>query len=383
MASYAYGKQEIVQWLQTNFRKGDTCLDVGACDGIWYDMLSDFFNMDAVEIFTDNIIKHDLENKYNQVFNVNIVDLQYNYYDCIIFGDVIEHLNIDDAQKVLKYAESRCKDMIIAVPYNYRQGPLYNNPYERHIQDDLTDELFQQRYPGYVSLWQNDLYAYYHKANKNYDLSVIIPCHNLENYIEPMLHSLSMQNFNANIELMFICDACSDNTKTIINSYLSNLKKYSMVYVIEVNYYSAGLARNKGLDISSGKYIMFLDGDDWLTDVFAFQICIQTLNVHPEYQLLRYRFYGNELAKRSWNCKDNYQFSTVVVDTLWQYCYSKELIGDIRFPAEQPGEDTAFMEMIHKKITSYIQIDNYLYFYNFGRPNSNMTQFITKGQIEW
>lgn len=168
MASYDYGKTEVVNWLKNNFSTGDTCLDVGACDGKWHSLVGSFFIMDGVEIFQPNIDKYNLTSKYHKVFNMNITDFQYPYYDCVIFGDVIEHLTIEDAQYVLNYANGRCKDLIIAVPFLYKQDESYGNKWEKHIQDDLTAEIFNQRYPGYIPIWINDQYAYYHK---NLDLN--------------------------------------------------------------------------------------------------------------------------------------------------------------------------------------------------------------------
>ncbi len=163
MASYAYGKTEIVRWVKDHFPKGATCLDVGACDGKWSGLLGDYLEMDACEAFQPNIQKHELSKKYKRVYWGDICNLEYEHYDLIIFGDVIEHLTIGKAQKVLSYAKARCIDLIIAVPYEYPQDAIYGNPYERHIQDDLTPELFDKRYPGYEVLWANDDYAYYHR----------------------------------------------------------------------------------------------------------------------------------------------------------------------------------------------------------------------------
>jgi len=55
--------------------------------------------------------------------------------------------------------------MIIAVPYLYRQGPMYGNQWEAHLQEDLTPELFDARYPGFRIIHRPvPNYAYYVKA---------------------------------------------------------------------------------------------------------------------------------------------------------------------------------------------------------------------------
>lgn len=162
MGSLNIGKDEIVKWVKANFPLGATCLDVGACDGKWFSLLGDYLNMDACEIFLPNITGHRLEKKYRRVLNCDIIDYEYRWYDLIIFGDVIEHMSVGDAKQVLDYAKGRCKDMIVAVPYLWSQPEIYGNKWEFHIQDDLTDEIFNQRYPGFESLMRFSDYGYYH-----------------------------------------------------------------------------------------------------------------------------------------------------------------------------------------------------------------------------
>ena len=165
MASFDYGKIEIVNYIYQHFAPGSTCLDVGACDGKWYELLGHYLTMDAVEIWTPNIIEHRLESKYRHVYNCGALEYHYSWYDLIIFGDVIEHMSIGDAQAVLRWARSRCRDLIIGVPFNYPQDAIYGNPYEEHIQPDLTHGVFSERYPGYELLCQPiPGYAYYHKG---------------------------------------------------------------------------------------------------------------------------------------------------------------------------------------------------------------------------
>ena len=72
---------------------------------------------------------------------------------------------MDAAKSELEYARDRCRDMIVAVPFRYEQGALYGNPYEVHVQPDLTPEIFADRYPGFeVLLRARDNYCYYHKG---------------------------------------------------------------------------------------------------------------------------------------------------------------------------------------------------------------------------
>ena len=51
MGSYYDGKEHMKHWVQDHIKAGSTCLDVGACDGIWADLLGNHLQMDAVEIY--------------------------------------------------------------------------------------------------------------------------------------------------------------------------------------------------------------------------------------------------------------------------------------------------------------------------------------------
>ena len=162
--SYRFFKEDVANYLKKKFKSNATVLDVGAGEGTYYKYLADHFvNMDAVEVFKPNIDKYNLENKYRQVFNTDIKDFKYDYYDVIIFGDIIEHLDVKEAQEVLNYAYDRCKEMIVAVPYEMEQGIEEDNVYEIHKQPDLTPKIMKERYPYLKEKYGNELYGYYIK----------------------------------------------------------------------------------------------------------------------------------------------------------------------------------------------------------------------------
>ena len=161
MSSFPYGKSDVCRWVRETFSPDASVLDVGACDGAWRRLLPEYV-MDAVEIFGRNLPKL---KGYRKVFHADVRELKYGFYDLIIFGDVLEHMSPEEAQAVLAYAEPRCRDLIIAVPFLYVQGEIYGNPWEIHVQDDLTPEIFAARYPGYEVLCDpGHAYCYYHKG---------------------------------------------------------------------------------------------------------------------------------------------------------------------------------------------------------------------------
>ena len=162
MSSQSLGKAIVCDWIRENVAKGSTCLDVGACDGVWWNALNEHLNMDAVEVFERNIEVHRLREKYTNVIAADVRGLQYGDYDIIIFGDVLEHMTVEEAQACLKYAEAHSKIIIVALPFMWRQGEIYGNPYERHVQDDLTEANVKERYPELTPIVKFVQYAYYY-----------------------------------------------------------------------------------------------------------------------------------------------------------------------------------------------------------------------------
>ena len=163
MGSYDIGKREAVEWIHANIQKEAEILDVGVCDGKWRYLLQDYPNMDGVEVYKPNADR--IAWAYRNLYNVDIYDFHYNHYGLVIFGDMLEHMTVERAQVVLKYAEEHADNILIAIPFHYEQDALYGNPYEVHIQPDLTPELFDKRYPGYTVLIRPaEDYCYYVKT---------------------------------------------------------------------------------------------------------------------------------------------------------------------------------------------------------------------------
>ena len=62
-------------------------------------------------------------------------------------GDVLEHLTVEDAQKVLNQVLQHCKYVLVAVPFMLPQDGDDDNPFEEHKQADLNFDTMKNRYP--------------------------------------------------------------------------------------------------------------------------------------------------------------------------------------------------------------------------------------------
>lgn len=92
-------------------------------------------------------------------------------------------------------------------------------------------------------------------------VSVIVPVYNLQNYVEKCLDSLVNQTLE-DIEIIVINDGSKDGSQKIIEKYERLYPKKIRAYMKENS--GQGVARNLGLQIATGEYISFVDGDDYL-----------------------------------------------------------------------------------------------------------------------
>lgn len=204
------------------------------------------------------------------------------------------------------------------------------------------------------------------------DLSVILPVHNLEKFITPMLVSLNLQELeDLETELIFVCDHCTDKTEEIISQF--NFKPaYKARTITSCDCCACGLARNIGLDLAQGEYILFLDGDDWLIDTHAFVKIVYNMRVH-NFSIIRFNY-----EAPGFHAKGH-------PSMVWQYGYRRDLIGDTIFTNIQPDEDLIFNNIIAKKVGGFSKIpflyEEYLYHYNYMREDSNTHQMRYQGKI--
>lgn len=101
-----------------------------------------------------------------------------------------------------------------------------------------------------------------------FKVSVIVPVYNTEKYIERCLESILNQTYKE-IEIIVVNDGSTDNSQEIINLYV---KKYENVKSVIQENSRQGAARNNGIKLASGEFIMFVDSDDYI-----FEDSIETL----------------------------------------------------------------------------------------------------------
>ena len=90
-------------------------------------------------------------------------------------------------------------------------------------------------------------------------ISVIIPVYNVEKYLRECLESILNQTFQ-DFEIICVDDGSTDRSLDILQEYK---RKDDRFVILQQRHAGAGAARNHGLKLAEGKYIQFLDSDDY------------------------------------------------------------------------------------------------------------------------
>lgn len=215
-------------------------------------------------------------------------------------------------------------------------------------------------------------------------ISIIIPVHNAERYLQKCLNSIVGQT-RKDIEIIIVNDGSTDSSAAICEAYLSDPR---VIYRYQEN---AGVsaARNKGLSLATGEYICFVDSDDWLELDALERLQNETADIvifnfyHGESthcEPLPDGIYTNEeLFPNMISYIDDNGNVTYVFHNIWMRLFKRSLLEThhIRFnPQYHNGEDLLFtFEATMKAETISVRCSEYLYHY---RPaqNSQSTSYI-------
>jgi glycosyltransferase involved in cell wall biosynthesis len=135
-------------------------------------------------------------------------------------------------------------------------------------------------------------------------VSVIIPVYNRDKIIIETLELLTKQNYRP-LEIIIIDDASTDNTIELINLFIKNNldKKLNIIFHSNKSNLGACYCRNYGIFLSTGKYVQFLDSDDWL-DPEKIRLQVNALeNSNSSLAISDYQYLKDEKIIKA--CKNN------------------------------------------------------------------------------
>ncbi|MDR0942507.1 MAG: glycosyltransferase [Holosporales bacterium] len=209
-------------------------------------------------------------------------------------------------------------------------------------------------------------------------LSVIVPIYNAEKYLKDCLDSLINQSFR-NMEIILVDDGSTDNSYDICKEY-SELD--DRITIIRQKNQKQGAARNRGMEAATGKYVGFVDSDDYV-DLNYFETLIKAARKHnADMTVSSVVKIKNNKRKTKWRFKTEETFCSdfdkfIVCSqnknlSPWNKIYKKEFLEKykIKFPEGVFFEDGLFTVKAVHYANRFVSVPNVVYFY---RKNPNST----------
>lgn len=142
-------------------------------------------------------------------------------------------------------------------------------------------------------------------------ISVIVAAYNIKNYIAKSIESILAQKSSCEIEIIIVDDGSTDGTAEEVEKY----KNQSRVKIIHKENGGLSSARNAGIDVATGDYVMFLDGDDYLVDGAIQRLVNTIIKLDGQFDFIQYKYIEVE----------DYNITTPVLDDVHNYevVYSK------------------------------------------------------------
>lgn len=178
-------------------------------------------------------------------------------------------------------------------------------------------------------------------------VSVIIPVYNVEKYLKRCIDSVLNQSYK-NLEIIIIDDGSKDKSKEICDSYK---RKNKRVIVVHTKNKGLSEARNKGIEISKGEYISFIDSDDWVNPTYIEKLMALLLEYKGDISICNFeKVYNEKMINKIYNEKieiytkeealgELFKKEVVKFVVSWGKIYKKYLFNNIRFPKGRYHED--------------------------------------------
>lgn len=192
--------------------------------------------------------------------------------------------------------------------------------------------------------------------------SIIVPVYNVERFLQECLDSIVAQTLK-DFEVICINDGSADNSLTILNEYAT---KDSRFKVISQTNQGQGIARNEAIKLAQGKYLLFVDPDDWIepntleqvwkraesTEANVVQFNYETYNdltkkrkerITHKLAQNKYRYNLKKLGFFNWHTFKKGMFRELGL-AIWNRAYRTDFIkmNNIEFAPNKHGEDHIF-----------------------------------------
>ena len=228
-------------------------------------------------------------------------------------------------------------------------------------------------------------------------ITVVVTCYNIEKYIGRCLDSIVRQTYR-NLEIIAVDDGSTDTSGEICDHYAA---QDSRIKVIHTANGGPGIARNRAMEIATGLYIAFVDGDDYIEPQMYEYMLTGLTRTGAEVAICRHHSIsvddpkaqqpsGNhDLPERGDVTElDRNELLTCLIEedeqypirnAVWNKIYRTELIIKFRLPDQMYYEDILFTMKIMAGVKKACFIDMPLYNYIIDRKDSIMNKGMNRG----
>lgn len=209
------------------------------------------------------------------------------------------------------------------------------------------------------------------------EYSYIVPVYNVSKQIKECVETLANQIYSKKYEIILVDDGSTDGSGIICEELE---KKYNNIKTIHTSNGGPSAARNIGIKKSKGKYLIFIDGDDYvsynmLEEISKYNtdiVCYDYINVYE----------NGEKYEKSFDYSREYKVSRILNTSTCFAAYKRELFDDIEFPLGLKHEDDFVTPRLYYKANDISYIEKGLYYYRRDRDGSTMTQMNEKTVID-
>lgn len=216
-------------------------------------------------------------------------------------------------------------------------------------------------------------------------ISVIIPCYNVEQYIDRCIQSLVKQTIGIeNLELIFINDASTDHTYVKLCEWEKKYPNSILIINNTINLRQGG-ARNIGISYASAEHIGFVDSDDWIEPTM-YEKMYKIVKQH-NVDVVGVLHQREDITGKIYHEEPEYSGPKEVVcnyrDTsysppggIWSKLYRKQVIleNEVYFPEHMAYEDNYWGAILGNYLQTFYVIDEILYHYFVNLNSTLMSQ---------
>lgn len=218
-------------------------------------------------------------------------------------------------------------------------------------------------------------------------ISVIVPVYNVEQYLSICIDSIINQSYR-NIEIIIIDDGSTDRCSLICDEYS---KVDDRITVIHQKNQGLSAARNSGINIAKGRYIVFVDSDDYIDENAIDIMYTNMISNNADLVICNYRAvyendefcYTNDISSNIWTKYDfwgncyNVELTAFCV-VAWNKLYKAEIFKTLRYPVGKCHEDEFVIDKIINNCENICILSKQLYFYRIRKNSITSNEYSIK-----